>query len=177
VSPKRLDLGGPADPRRVDDGPRPTLVFVRRSPHPPDKIWVALTDPDGLAAWAPFVTDRPLDEPGPVVLTLTDGDVTEEHAGRVLRATPPTLLEYTWGDDLLRWKLEPDGTGTRLTLRHRVDDADWLARVAAGWHLCVVVADRMLDGRPVGRIVGQRAKEFGWDDLHAAYTRSLEGHA
>jgi uncharacterized protein YndB with AHSA1/START domain len=176
MSRKELDLGVMADVRRID-APRPTLVFSRDSRHPPDKVWGALTDPEGLAAWAPFVPDLALDEPGPVVLRMTDGDVTEEHAGRVLRASPPTLLEYTWGDDLLRWELEPNGSGTRITLRHTVDDADWLARVAAGWHLCLVVAERQLDGRPVGRIVGQQAKENGWDELHEAYTRSLSGRA
>jgi uncharacterized protein YndB with AHSA1/START domain len=173
MSPKDLDLGPLSDVQRLDEGRRPTLVLVRHLPHPPEKVWVALTDPESLAAWAPFEPDRPLDETGALVLRMTDGDATEEHFGRVLRATPPKLLEYTWGDDVLRWELEPHGGGTRLTLRHTVEDAGWLARVAAGWHLCLVVAERMLDGRPVERIVGERAKEFGWDELNEAYARKL----
>jgi uncharacterized protein YndB with AHSA1/START domain len=89
MSREDFDLGPLSDVHRLDEGPRPTLVFVRRLRHPAEKVWVALTDPESLAAWAP---------------------------------------------------LEPE---------------------------------RLLDGRPVGRVVGQQAKDFGWDELHDAYAREL----
>src|SRR5664279_2871763 len=61
-------------------------------------------------------------------------------AATVTRSEPPTLLEYTWGTDVLHWELAAIGlgaqnsattrdsaamaatvrTGTRLTLRHTV---------------------------------------------------------
>ena len=40
---------------------------------------------------------------------------------------------------------ERDG-GTRLTLRHRAQGPEWLPKVAAGWHIRLDVADRLLDG-------------------------------
>ena len=67
-------------------------------------------------------------------------------AATVTTAQPPTLLEYTWGEDHLRWELAPTPTGTRLTLRHTLADQDFVPKVAAGWHLCLVVAGRLLDG-------------------------------
>jgi uncharacterized protein YndB with AHSA1/START domain len=70
------------------------------------------------------------------------------------RAEPPALLEYTWGTDLLRWKLAAIDSGTRLTLRHRVEDREWAPKVAAGWHLCLAVAEHLLDGQPIGPIRG-----------------------
>lgn len=44
---------------------------------------------------------------------------------------------------------------------------------AAGWHLCLDVADRLLDGDPVGPIRGAEAKDFGWADLRDAYAERL----
>jgi hypothetical protein len=102
-----------------------------------------------------------------------DGNRHEDLLATIVRAEPPALLEYTWGGDLLRWELAPAGAGTRLTLRHTVTDRDWAPKVAAGWHICLAVADRLIDGRPVGPIVGERAREFGWDELADTYAKTL----
>ncbi|WBB67017.1 SRPBCC family protein [Micromonospora sp. WMMD812] len=149
------------------------LVLVRVLRHPPATVWAALTDPARLAEWAPFLTDRDLGSPGPAVLTLVDGETREEHPATVRRAEPPHLLEYTWGDDLLRWELDPTVGGTRLTLRHTTADPGVVPSVAAGWHLCFDVADHLLDGDPVGPIRGAEAKEFGWPELRHAYAQRL----
>ncbi|MET0556557.1 MAG: SRPBCC family protein [Vicinamibacteria bacterium] len=163
----------PQDASAVREGDRWTLVFVRDLPHPPAQVFRALTDPAELRAWAPFDADRDLGTPGAATFTMAGGDGTERSPATVRRAEPPVLLEYTWEQDLLRWELEPTATGTRLTLRHTVEDKDWIPRVAAGWHLCLDVAERALAGAPVGRIVGELAKEHGFDVLHAAYEERL----
>jgi uncharacterized protein YndB with AHSA1/START domain len=91
----------------------------------------------------------------------------------VTRAEPPRLLEYTWGPDLLQWRLEAIDVGTRLTLRHTVADRELGPKVAAGGHLCPVVADRMLAGVPIGRIVGEDAMDHGWQERHDEYATRL----
>jgi uncharacterized protein YndB with AHSA1/START domain len=156
----------------ADDG-RATLVFVRDLRHPPEKVWAALTEPGQLREWAPFVADRDLGTVGEATLTMIDGDVAEDMAASIRRAEPPTLLEYTWGTDLLRWELAPTGSGTRLTLRHTVQDKDWAPKVAAGWHICLDVAERLLDGRPIGPIRGSEAMNFGWGELNDSYAARL----
>jgi uncharacterized protein YndB with AHSA1/START domain len=150
-----------------------TLVFTRDLRHPPGKVWAALTEPGQLAAWAPYTADRDLARPGAVTLRMFDDDRTEDMASEVVRAEPPVLLEHTFGPDLLRWELEGTGTGTRLTLRHRVEDRDWLPKVAAGWHICLDVAERLLDGNPIPPIRGAAAADFGWSDLNARYAQSF----
>jgi uncharacterized protein YndB with AHSA1/START domain len=110
---------------------------------------------------------------GPAVLRMTGGHTVEEFPAKVLRVVPFELLEYTWGDDLLRWELAPHGTGTRLTLRQTIESPDWVPRTAAGWHLCLVVAERLLDGEPIGPLVGSEAKKSGWAKLHDAYAAKL----
>jgi uncharacterized protein YndB with AHSA1/START domain len=162
-----------ADVRREEPN---TLVFIRDLRHPPELVWTALTDPEQLAHWAPFEADHPLDEPRDVTLTMIDGDTRAPLPATVRRAEAPRLLEYTWGADTLRWELTPIETGTRLTLRHVVVEQgpEWLAKVAAGWHLCLTVAERRLAGEQVEPIRGQAAKAHGWDDLATAYAEQLD---
>jgi uncharacterized protein YndB with AHSA1/START domain len=156
-----------------DTGDRWTLVFIRDFRHPREKVWGALVQPGQLREWAPFVPDRDLGGAGPAMFTMLGGEEAESSAAEVLRAEPPALLIYDWGGDLMRWELEPTGEGTRLTLRHTVRDRTWVPMVAAGWHICLDVADLLLDGDPIGSIVADEAKEFGWDDLRDGYAERL----
>jgi uncharacterized protein YndB with AHSA1/START domain len=167
--------GSLADVRTLPEGERWTLVFVRELRHPPEKVWAALTRADELAGWAPFTADRDLDRTGDATLTMIDGEVAEPLPASVTRVEPPRLLEYTWGEDQLRWELEAVGPAgpTRLTLRHTLTDREWLPKVAAGWHLCLDVAERRLDGAPIPPIRGRDALNYGWQDLADTYAKRL----
>lgn len=155
------------------DGERWTLVFHRQFRHPPQKVWSALTEPQQLDQWAPWAADRDLSEPGDVTLTMIDGETRQPMTATVIVSEPPNLLEYALGTDRLRWELEATETGTHLTLRHTVADADSLSKVAAGWHICFDVLEQLLDGDPVGVIRGSEAMRFGWTELERAYAQSL----
>ena len=151
------------------DGETWTLVLVRELRHPPALVWQALTDPAHLAAWAPFDADRSLAAVGPVKLTTVGAPTPQVSASTVKRAEAPRLLEYGWGDNDLRWELEPTGAGTRLTLWHNIDRG-FIAWGAAGWHICFDVLERSLAGEPLGRIVGPAAMKLGgWQRLTAEY--------
>jgi uncharacterized protein YndB with AHSA1/START domain len=168
-----FDPGPLADVHTIAEGDRWAVVFVRHMAHPPAAVWGALTEPAQLARWAPFTADRDLTETGPATLTTVDRDTAEEMPAEVTRSEPPFLLEYTWADDLLRWEVAAAGDGSRLTLRHTMADRAGLPKVAAGWHLCLVVADRLLAGEPIDPITGEDAVNYGWDELHDAYASVL----
>ena len=155
------------------DGDRWTLTFVRELRHPREQVWSALTDPAQLEQWAPFNADRDLAGTGPATLTMVSREESMEMSASVTHAEPPRLLEYTWGPDLLVWRLEAIDDGTRLTLRHTVADRELGPKVAAGWHICLAVADGMLAGAPIGRIVGEDAMDHGWQELHDEYAERL----
>ena len=87
--------------------------------------------------------------------------------GRMLVFDPPSVLEFTWGADLLRIELAADGTGTLLTLIDTFDDLGKAARDAAGWHECLGRLASDLDGTPPGPW-GQP-----WRQLHQAYASQL----
>lgn len=160
---------GPAAGAEVrKDGEKWTLVVVRELRHPPEKVWIALTDPASLREWAPFDADRSLDTVGPVKLTTVGAPQTQTSQSQVKRAEVPRLLEYTWGDMDVRWQLEPLGEGTRLTLWHNINRRV-ISMGAAGWHICLDVLDRLLGCQPLGRIVGAEAMKFDWPRLNAEY--------
>ncbi|MGH3344260.1 MAG: SRPBCC family protein [Carbonactinosporaceae bacterium] len=168
-----FDPGPLAEVECRASGDRWTLVFLRDLPHPPERVWAALTDPEQLREWSPFTADRDLGAIGAATVTMIDGDRSVDMPASVSHAEKPALLEYTWGTDLLRWELAATDSGTRLTLRHTLTNLEWVPKVTAGWHICLVVAERFLDGNPVGPIVGENAKNYGWGELHDAYAESL----
>lgn len=169
---------GPATGARVakKEGESWTLVLVRELRHPPMKVWQALTDPAQLREWAPYDADQNLSTTGATVKLTTVGapgpHVTET---KVMRAEAPKVLEFNWGGGDVRWELEPQGAGTRLTLWANIDRR-YIAMGAAGWHICLDVLDHALGGTPIGRIVGPEAMKFdGWRRLNAEYTKEFGG--
>jgi uncharacterized protein YndB with AHSA1/START domain len=98
--------------RRQATGDSWTLIFSRDLRHPPTKVWAALTDPDQLARWAPFTASRDLTNIGDATLTMVDGDVRHDLPASVTTSEPSSLLEYSWGPDVLRGELVPIGVDT-----------------------------------------------------------------
>ena len=164
-----------ADASVVPDGDAWTLIFVRDLRHPPKVVWAALTDPAELDRWAPFAASRDLGATGDATLSMVDGAEREELPAVVRRVEEPVLLEYSWGDDLLRWELAATAGGTRLTLRHTLRTPDISDRVAAGWHLCFDQLDKVVAGEPVAAVRGQAALDHGWEELRARYAARFSG--
>lgn len=156
------------------DGERWTLVLVRELRHPPALVWEAITDPAHLREWAPYDADRSLGSVGTATLTTVGAPQPFATETRVTRADAPRLLEFNWGGQDIRWQLEPlAGGGTRLTLWHNIERG-YISMGAAGWHICLDVLDRLLDGHPIGRMVGMPVMKFGgWQRLNAEYARQF----
>jgi hypothetical protein len=92
----------------------------------------------------------PLDAP----LTMT---------GRVTELDPPRVFGFYWGEDHLRFELEPVGDGgCELRLTVRLGTLDKAARDAAGWHVCL---DRLESG------LGEHGESGGWRDYYDEYQR------
>lgn len=125
------------------------VVFERRFEAARERIWRALTDAAELATWlAPAEIDMRVG--GLVVLKFDDG----EERGTITELREPELLAYTWNegktDSLVRFELEPDNGGTRLTLRHTFDGVVDLPSYGGGWHHHLELLSAQLAGRPIG---------------------------
>ena len=59
---------------------------------------------------------------------------------------PPRLLEFTWGEESMRFELEPRDGGTRLVFINTFTDVAKAARDATGWDFCIGNLERRLAG-------------------------------
>jgi hypothetical protein len=161
---------GPATGAQVrkDEGEKWTLILVRELRHSPEKVWDSLTDPAHLREWAPFVVDGSLDTVGKTVkLTWVGNPIPIDTI--VTRADAPEVLEF--GD--IRWELEASGSGTRLTLWHKIDRR-YISWGAAGWHISFDMLDRYLAGETIGSGTGINAMKFaGWKRLVGEYAKQF----
>ena len=110
---------------------RTVLRLERPLPHPPEKVFRALTTPAHLAAWFPSTVDVELRVGGAVVF-----DGGELH-GVVTAYDPPRRFAFTWDTDHLDWEVRPAGGGSVLVLHHAFDDRYGAASFAAGWSACL----------------------------------------
>jgi uncharacterized protein YndB with AHSA1/START domain len=145
---------------------RPAVRFVRTYAHPIERVWTAVTTPDGLGYWFPGQVEIEL-RPGGVV-TFRGDTYTDIRSGQVLACDPPRYLALTWGDDELRFHLDPIEDGVcRFTLLDFLDGAGSAARNAAGWDVCLGELDKHLAGEGADGPHSRTAKP--WSPVHEAY--------
>ena len=109
-------------------------------PYDPAAVWKAITDPDLLARW--WADGRDLRAEKGYRFSLDMG-AWGTQACEVVEVQPERMLSFTFAegvlDTLITWTLIPEGTGTRLFLKHDGFDLDTpLGRRAregmgAGW--------------------------------------------
>jgi|SRR6185437_8656116 len=124
---------------------RPAVRFQRSYDHPVERLWAAITDPDELPHWFPSKVAMKAEVGG--AIEFTDDPNVEPHYGTILVYEPPTRLAYTWGENELRFELEPIGDNRcQLTLIDVLPAQDVAARNAAGWTVCLAELDKHLAG-------------------------------
>jgi uncharacterized protein YndB with AHSA1/START domain len=102
------------DARLVDDYSQPAVRLERDLPDPPAVVWGALTEPERLREWFPceivvagdeWKVDAGLSFPFPAeVIEMT-------LSGEVLEVEEPRRLSFTWGEEVLHFKLTPHEAG------------------------------------------------------------------
>ena len=102
---------------------KPAVRFERRYPHPVDRVWRAVTEPDQLAHWFPTTVEVDLREGGEMTFTFPGGEM-EPMEGSVTVLDPPRRFAFLWGEEELRIELEPDGDGCRLRFTHLISSRD-----------------------------------------------------
>jgi uncharacterized protein YndB with AHSA1/START domain len=125
---------------------RPAVRFQRRYNHPVDRLWAAITDPDELTHWFPSKVAMKPEVGG--TIEFTDDPNAPARTGTILVYEPPTRLAYSWGENELRFELEPVGEhGCQLTLIDLLPASDIAARNAAGWTVCLAELDKHVAGQ------------------------------
>lgn len=117
-----------------------SVIVEREIPHPPEKIWRALTQPHLIEEWlmtndfAPLVGHRfnLRRSPRPDVNIVVDC--------QVLVIEPNKTLSYTWSaldlESVVTWTLTPTSTGTHLRMEQsgfRPDQKQAYGGAKGGW--------------------------------------------
>ena len=144
------------------------LRFRRELAHPAEKVWRALTEPEHLKAWFPDHIHVDGWEVGARLEFSSDYDGIEPFDGEVLAFEPPSLLEFRWGTDTIRFDVEPRGDSCVLTLTDTIDELGKAARDAAGWHACLDALEAALDGS-----AEEGPSEERWAEVHPGYVEEF----
>jgi len=166
------EINVPLDVTLARSDERWTLVIRRQFRQAPERIWEMLTEPDQLARWSPVVPDRPLTLPGPATCRENPGD--EPINATVITADAPRLLVHHWGTDLLKWTITPSDDGSILELRQTFDDHSIASSYAGGWQICLGTLAANADASTHERVTGQRAIDYGWEQLRDFYHAEME---
>ena len=143
---------------------RSQLRFTRQLAHSREKVWEALTEPEHLAAWFPTTIEGER-AAGARLRFSFPGREAPPFEGKMITYDPPSVLEFRWGEDLIRFEVQPDGGGSVLTLVDTLDERGKAARDAAGWHVKLDVLASYLAGEDVADGDGDK-----WKPLNAAYS-------
>jgi uncharacterized protein YndB with AHSA1/START domain len=150
----------------LPDG-RSQLRFTRALPHPQEKVWRAITEPEHLARWFPTTIEGER-EVGAALRFSFPGNQAPPFDGEMIAYEPPSLMEFRWGPDLLRLELRPIEDGTVLTLLDTLEERGKAARDGAGWHTCLDALEGDLDRGP-----DTRGEMNRWKEVHPHYVESF----
>ena len=123
-----------------------SVTVEREIPHPPEKIWRALTQPHLIEEWLMKNDFRP------VVGHRFDLRADWGSVGcQVLAVEPNKTLAYTWGafglETVVTWTLTPTSTGTRLRMEQsgfRPDQPQAYHGAQHGWQRFLANLDQVL---------------------------------
>ena len=121
----------------MNNTPAETLAVVveREVPHPPEKVWRALTEPHLIEEWLMKNDFRPVVDHR--FNLRADWGVVD---CRVLNVEPNRTVSYSWSsydlDSVVTWILTPTSGGTRVRMEQtgfRPDQKSYYEGATAGW--------------------------------------------
>lgn len=140
-----------ADLHTIDG--KPVLRFERSLPHPPEKVWHAVTDPDEMAHWFPAAVRTELRVGAGMRFDFGEGDDGTYADGEILELDPPRVYAFRWTEEHFRLELVPQDPGCLLVFTvtlsgtGTVGDLPSVARNAPGWDACLDALTARLDER------------------------------
>ena len=150
---------------RTEDG-RAVLRFRRVFPHPPAKVWRAVTEPAHLAGW--FPAEVALTPAVGEKITFTAPGPTPDGDGVITEFDEPRVFAFTWNNEAFRIELIPGGAGCELIFTHTFDDRVAAGSFATGGSVCLAALHAHLAGAPARP--GSPVTYAAWhEDFHARF--------
>ncbi|UHA73622.1 SRPBCC family protein [Paenibacillus sp. 481] len=143
--------------------------FERHLQHSVEEVWSWLTENDKLKQWFSELQIDDLREGGSIKFDMQDGtfEVMEIKA-----CTPYSVLEFTWGEDQVRFELTGDAVeqaGCRLVLLEKITKlTSHTPKDIAGWDVCLDAIEALLDGR------GIQSRRDIWQVKYEKYVQLID---
>ena len=152
-----------AEIQKVENGH--IVRFERNLKHSVEKVWSMLTENEKLSKWFSELRVDDLRKGGIIKFDMQDGSFEEME---ILELKMHSVLEYTWGEDIVRFELYPDPEGCRLVLIEKIKKmTNHTPKDLAGWHVCLDVIHALLDGRTI------ESREDEWKKWYEKYVRAI----
>jgi uncharacterized protein YndB with AHSA1/START domain len=143
-----------------------TARFERHMRHSVEEVWSYFTDNDKLPLWFPELLVDDLREGGLIKFDMQDGTFEELI---ILELKMHSVLEFTWGEDIVRFELTEDSEGCKLVLNEKLKEiTNHTPKDLAGWHVCLDVINTLLDGRQIA------SREDDWKKWYDKYTEEIK---
>lgn len=135
--------------------------YERHLKHSDDEVWAFLTENEKLKQWFSELHVEDLRTGGVIKFDMQDGTFEEME---ILEFKHLSVLEYTWGQDRVRFELHPTQEGCSLTLIEKISQmTDHTPRDLAGWHVCLDVISELLDHSTI------QSRENEWKRWYEEY--------
>lgn len=149
------------------------IRFERRLAHSPERVWQAIVGPGQMSRW---FDETHMPEPLRVGATIRfhHAILDAGSEGEITALEPGRLIEWLWRGPFgpptpIRWEVTPDGEGSRLVMRQRIEDPSMLGRTTAGWYVCLDKLDAVAGGRD------DEDASRRWPALFESYKAMLRG--
>ena len=148
------------------EGDRATIEFERYFPHPPEKVWGAITENAQLSSW--YISRAKINGGDGGSVEFWFGKPNFHVTGSIRVWEPPHIFEHEWNIEprielpegeysTVRWELSAEKGGTAIKLIHAnltrqtaTGMIPWLAPLPAG-HVILENLEFFLDEKPVAR--------------------------
>ncbi|WP_342432290.1 SRPBCC family protein [Neobacillus sp. FSL H8-0543] len=143
-----------------------TARFEHHWNHSVQEVWSYLTDNEKLAKWFTELHVEELREGGLIKFNMQDGTFEEL---TIVELKIPSVLAYTWGDDIVHFELDQEPNGCRLVLTEKIKTiTPHTPRDLAGWHVCLEVISALLDGRTID------SRKEAWNKWYEKYVQEIQ---
>ncbi|WP_103110827.1 SRPBCC family protein [Brevibacillus reuszeri] len=143
-----------------------TARFDRHLKHSVESVWAYLTENEKLATWFSELSVDDLREGGSIKFDMQDGTFEEM---MITALETCSVLEYTWGEDLVHFELYPEAEGCLLVLKEYITKlTSHTPRDLAGWHVCLDVIAALLDEREIP------SRQEEWKKWYEQYVKAVE---
>lgn len=143
-----------------------TATFDRRLNHSIESVWAMLTKNEELEKWFSELRVDELREGGFIKFAMGDGTYEEME---ILELKRYSILEFTWGEDIVRFELQKMQGGCQLVLIEKITAITiHTPRDLAGWHVCLDVIEELLDGKTLCD------RKAAWEKWYVKYVEAVE---